>query len=137
MLAGVVDWRDAIVHDDRYPESLSILLAGPSPPNPADLIESARMVHLQKEATEEFNLVVVDTPPTSLVSDAIPLIKRVSGVIAVVRVGRSTQTGIVQLREQLRNLEVPVLLVVANAASDPGRHDRGYAYEAQLNSVGT
>ena len=125
------------MHDDRYPESLSILLAGPSPPNPADLIESARMVHLLEEATEEFDLVVVDTPPTSLVSDAIPLIKRVSGVIAVVRVGRSTQTGIVQLREQLRNLEAPVLGVVANAASDPGRHYGGYAYEAQPALVGT
>ncbi|MGC1814515.1 MAG: polysaccharide biosynthesis tyrosine autokinase, partial [Solirubrobacterales bacterium] len=65
--------------------SLDVILAGPVPPNPADLLESQRMRMLIQEAERDYDLVVIDTPPTFVVPDAVPLVNQVSGVIVVAR----------------------------------------------------
>ena len=67
--------------------SLDVILAGPVPPNPADLLESQRMRTLIQEAERDYDLVVIDTPPTFVVPDAVPLVNQVSGVIVVARLG--------------------------------------------------
>ena len=70
--------------------TMDIVVSGPIPPNPTDLIESERMREIIREAEHDYDLVVIDTPPTSVVSDAIPLVKEVSGVIVVARLGKTT-----------------------------------------------
>jgi hypothetical protein len=80
-------------------------------------------------AESEYDLVLVDTPPTSVVSDAIPLVREVDGVIVVVRLGKSTREAVLHLRNQLENLNAPTLGVVVNAlASEGGGYGYGYAY---------
>ena len=63
---------------------------------------------------EEYDLVVVDTPPISIVSDAIPLLTLVDGVIVVAAVGITTRDTAAELREQLDRLNAHVLGAVAN-----------------------
>ena len=74
--------------DEANLRYMHVLASGPIPPNPTDLIESDRMHSLIRTAEQQYDLVVIDTPPTSVVSDAIPLIKQVSGVIVVSRLNR-------------------------------------------------
>ena len=105
--------------------SLDALLSGPIPPNPSDLIESERMQRVLDAARERYDLVVIDTPPTSVVSDTIPLVKRVSGVIVVCRLGKTTRDSARHLRQQLDNLEANTLGVVVNGV---GRQTAGYGY---------
>src|SRR5205814_9673791 len=69
--------------------------------------------------------VVIDTPPTSVVSDAIPLLNQTSGVIVVARLGKTTRDALAHLRTQLNNLEAPTLGVVVNSL---GRDSAGYGY---------
>jgi capsular exopolysaccharide synthesis family protein len=108
---------------------MDVVVAGPIPPNPVDLIESERMRTVLREAEEGYDLVVVDTPPTSVVSDAIPLIREVSGVIVVTRLGKSTRESVGQLRKQLEHLNAPTLGVVVNAFKvDRGGYGYGYGY---------
>lgn len=97
--------------------TMDVVSAGPLPPNPTDLIESERMRQIIADAEEAYDLVVIDTPPTSIVSDAIPLLKEVSGVIVVTRLGRSTRESATHLRNQLERLEAPTLGVVVNFVS--------------------
>jgi capsular exopolysaccharide synthesis family protein len=97
--------------------SMDVLFAGTLPPNPSDLIESERMAELIRLAGELYDFVVIDTPPTSLVADAVPLVKQVDGVVVVVRLAKSTKHSIDRLREQLENLRAPTLGVVANSVS--------------------
>jgi Mrp family chromosome partitioning ATPase len=78
-----------------------------------------------KRAGERYDLVVVDTPPTSVVSDAIPLVKQVSGVIVVCRLGKTTRESAAHLRSQLSNLEANTLGVVINSV---GRQSAYYGY---------
>jgi polysaccharide biosynthesis transport protein len=95
--------------------TLDVLFAGRPPTNPAELLDTGRMKALVEVLPEGYDLVVLDTPPT-LVSDAMPILDRVGGVVVVGRVGVVTYDSLVELREQLDNLEAPILGVVVNLA---------------------
>lgn len=114
----------------RSPErSLDVLIAGAvAPPNPAELIESQAMRNLLAHTRSEYDLVVIDTPPLTVVSDAFPLLPQVDGVIIVGRVGRNRRDVASRLHEILKGVEAPLLGVVANGFR-PGRlHSYGYSY---------
>jgi capsular exopolysaccharide synthesis family protein len=76
--------------DGSRGRTLDVLVAGATlPPNPGELIESHAMESLLEEAKAKYDLVVIDTPPLTAVSDAFPLLRKVDGVIIVGRVGRN------------------------------------------------
>ena len=108
--------------------SLDVVFSGPLPPNPTELLESARMHELIRQAEREYSLVIVDAPPITSVSDAIPLLNQVSGMIVVTRIGSNTRPLMKRLSEQLRNLDAPVLGVVANFSSPRDKAYYGYPY---------
>jgi capsular exopolysaccharide synthesis family protein len=108
---------------------LDVLLVGSVPPNPAELIESRAMEELVEWAAERYELVLIDTPPLSVVSDAIPLLRKVDGVVIVSRLGDSTQDAAERMRERLASLGAPMLGVVANAYAERKLESYGYAYE--------
>lgn len=101
-------------------QGIDVLLAGSLPPNPAELIESERMSNLVRLGEEQYDRVIIDTPPAAVVSDAIPLLTMVSGVVIVVRIQHSRRDAADHLREQLTNLGAPVLGVVVNGAAAHG-----------------
>jgi capsular exopolysaccharide synthesis family protein len=112
----------------------TLLPAGAIPPNPMELLSSHALTELMEALTRRFDLVVVDSEPLTLVSDAIPLVQRVSGVVVVGRMGYTTTSAARHGAEQLKNLKAPTLGVVANAmpAKDRayylGHGYRGYGY---------
>ena len=115
--------------------SLDVILAGPVPPNPGDLLESQRMRMLIQEAERDYDLVVIDTPPTFVVPDAVPLVNQVSGVIVVARLGVTMRDTARKLREQLDNLNAPTLGLVVNSV-DHWRTRYGYLYESAVSANG-
>lgn len=101
--------------------SLDILIAGAvAPPNPAELLESQAMRKLLAHVRSEYDLVVIDTPPLTVVSDAFPLLSQVDGVVIVGRVGRNRRDVASRLHEILKGVDAPLLGVVANGFK-PGR----------------
>jgi len=108
--------------------TLDVIPAGAIPPNPTELVESRRMKDLIAAAEREYDFVVIDTPPVLVVSDAMPLIMSVSGVLAVSGLGVSTHNSAVELAEQLDRLGVSTLGLVANFAEASGRSYEGYGY---------
>ncbi len=111
--------------------NLDVIFAGPNPPNPDELIDSERMRDLLRVAERRYELVVIDTPPTSVVSDAIPLVQEVSGVLVIGRLGQTTRDAAVRLASQLENLQARVLGIVVNAAprSEVAYYYDGYSLE--------
>jgi Mrp family chromosome partitioning ATPase len=77
---------------------------------------------------DRYRLVVIDTAPIGVVSDAYPLLGKVDGVIVVARMGQSTRDSAERLREQLGRLEAPVLGIVANAIKARRGGRSGYGY---------
>ncbi|HEX4307105.1 MAG TPA: polysaccharide biosynthesis tyrosine autokinase [Solirubrobacterales bacterium] len=116
--------------------TLDVLVAGPPPPNPAELIESKTMRDVHSQLRERYDLIVFDTAPIGVVSDAFPLLREVDGVIVVVRLGHSTRDHAEHLREQLDRLDAPTLGVVANGmkARRGGRYGYGNDYYAEPES---
>jgi polysaccharide biosynthesis transport protein len=112
--------------------TFDVLVAGASPPpNPGELIESRAMETLLERAKSTYDLVVVDTPPLTAVSDAFPLLRKVDGVIIVGRVGRNRRDVAQRLHETLTGAGAPLLGVVANGFK-PGRlggYGYGYSYD--------
>jgi Mrp family chromosome partitioning ATPase/capsular polysaccharide biosynthesis protein len=106
--------------------TMDVVVAGSIPPNPIDLLESERMRRVIQEAMSRYDLVVLDTPPTAVVSDAIPLVREVDGVIVVARVGKTNREAVVHLRDQLTNLDAPVLGIVVNGVRSRGAYGYGY-----------
>ena len=63
---------------------------------------------------EQYDLVVIDTPPLTAVSDAFPLLGKVDGVVIVGRVGRNRRDVAQRLHETLSGAGAPLLGVIAN-----------------------
>ncbi|MDQ6605590.1 MAG: CpsD/CapB family tyrosine-protein kinase, partial [Actinomycetota bacterium] len=98
---------------------ISVLPAGAVPPNPLELIESESMTWLMNTLKDSFDLIVIDSPPISVVPDAIPLLARVSGVVLVGRIGVTTRAAAAAMREQLAQAGAHTLGVVAMSVPDP------------------
>jgi Mrp family chromosome partitioning ATPase len=107
---------------------LDVIVAGASPPNPTELMESKEMAKLLEELRAEYDLVVIDTPPIAVLAEAIPLMKLVDGVIAVGRFGKTTRDDAIELSDHLKRLGAPTLGVVANRARKGRRYGYGYGY---------
>jgi Mrp family chromosome partitioning ATPase len=117
-----------------------VLVAGAAlPPNPGELIESHAMESLLEQAKAKYDLVVVDTPPLTAVSDAFPLLRKVDGVIIVGRVGRNRRDVAQRLHETLTGAGAPLLGVVANGFKQGRRGSYGsygYAYDYATSGTG-
>jgi polysaccharide biosynthesis transport protein len=107
---------------------LDVIVAGSNPPNPAELIESQTMSDILAELRKRYELVVIDTAPIGVVSDALPLIRMADGLIVVARIGETTRDTAHEMRNQLDRLDAPTLGVVANAVKLPRRSRYGYGY---------
>ena len=115
--------------DGAGARSFDVLVAGASlPPNPGELIESHAMESLLEQAKSKYDLIVVDTPPLTAVSDAFPLLNKVDGVIIVGRVGRNRRDVAQRLHETLTGAGAPLLGVVANGLKSGRRGGYGYGY---------
>ena len=134
ILSGMSDIREAtrsvtISSGSADAKPLDIVSSGPVPPNPVDLTDSVRMREIITRAEQEYDLVVIDTPPTNVVSDAIPLLRRVGGVVVVTRIDKTHRASVGRLVEQMQNLHAPVLGVVVNDLKDDARaYGYGYGY---------
>jgi succinoglycan biosynthesis transport protein ExoP len=94
--------------------NLSILPCGQIPPNPAELVSSDRMREMLKILSEQYDHILVDSPPLMYVSDGLILSTMVSGVILVVQGGKSTRDLIRRTRHELTNVGAKIFGVVLN-----------------------
>ena len=105
---------------------LTVLPSGPLPPNQSELLESERMREVIRELESRYELVIIDTPPLSIVSDALSLVPEVSGVLVVSGLQHTTRDAARELTKQLALLgERPVGVVANFAAADRS----GYYYQ--------
>ena len=113
VLAGERDVDDVMGEMEIWGGRLRILPSGTPPPNPSALISSDAMRTLLARLVEKADVVVIDTPPMLMVSDAIPLLGQVSGVVLVGRLGRTTRDAIRRLTAVISNAGGVLLGVVA------------------------
>lgn len=111
-LAGSEDFHIKRVGDL---ENLHLVTAGPTPPNPSELLGSDRFTELMRAAAKQFDQIVFDSPPILTVSDSLILGKALDGTIIVARAGVVTHELIEKGLKKLGDFRVPILGVVLNA----------------------
>ena len=82
VLSGQSQWRDCMFECEEI-EGLTVMPCGAKPQNPAELSSSPQVKSLIEEMREEFDFVIIDTPPMLAVTDPSPIAARVDGVVPV------------------------------------------------------
>ncbi len=112
-------------------DNLSILTAGPIPPNPAELLSSRAMEHLVSQLRADFDVIIFDAPPLLQVADSRITSKLTDGVVLVVGCTTSDRQRVLKAKEQLDLAEAKILGVVLNRRelTDDSAYQYYYSYE--------
>lgn len=115
----------------RVAPNLLVIPAGPPPPNPAELLSSARMSALLKELSSlaEASTVIADTSPVLPVADATALSTKFEGTLLVVDAGRTATRAVRHAVDRLRQVRATILGVVLNKVA---ARDTYYGYGYQI-----
>ncbi|MFZ5915755.1 MAG: CpsD/CapB family tyrosine-protein kinase [Chloroflexota bacterium] len=108
-------------------DGLRLLPAGPTPPNPAELLGSRRMKEALTALLEQADLVLLDAPPVLAVTDALVLAVQTDGVLLVVKAGATRRDHVQQARERLERVNARVVGAVLNNAPTDERLQGYYA----------
>jgi tyrosine-protein kinase Etk/Wzc len=114
---------------DTNVSGLSILPCGSIPPNPSELLSSIRMRELLTRLQNDYDFILLDSPPVLPVTDASILSTEVGGVILVVRAGVTRPEMIEEARDRLEKVGARVIGVVMNGL-DMKRHYGKYGHYA-------
>src|SRR5271166_5070302 len=129
VLTGSATLEQAITRSPILP-NLSILPAGTPPPNPAELLASTNMRDVLEQLRGQYDHIVVDTPPTLSVTDAVVLSPRADAIVLVIRSGQTTKNALRRSRDILTQVNAKVVGVLLNAV-DLSSPDYYYYYEYQ------
>lgn len=99
---------------------LSLIPAGAIPPNPNELLGSRRMEVMIKELTQAADLVIFDTPPCLMYSDAFIMTRLVDGILYVLRSGAQNKAAQRRVQRQLTQGKARLLGVVFNSVDVEG-----------------
>lgn len=94
--------------------NLHVIIADAIPPNPAELLGSARMKILVEELEKHYDYIIFDTPPVSVVTDAAVLSQYADGVILVIRQNHATYDEVALAKKNLDTVHANILGAVLN-----------------------
>ncbi len=116
--------------------NLRVMTSGPLPPNPAEVLGSARMRAILDEIGHSADLVILDSPPASVLADAAVLSRQADGVLLVLHAGRTSRDVARRTVAALQQVQAHVLGVVLNRMPVRGSgyyyyHSYNYTYAKQ------
>jgi succinoglycan biosynthesis transport protein ExoP len=105
-------------------ENLWILPCGKKPSNPAEILSSQAFERFVETVREQYDLVIIDSPPVLAVSDPAIIAPRVDGVLLTIRLTKHGRPQVIQARESLASLGANILGVIVNGSGK----SVGYGY---------
>jgi capsular exopolysaccharide synthesis family protein len=125
LLTGQFKVEDVIM--DTYIPNLSLITSGTVPPNPSELLSSKRMVALLSQLREEYDMVLIDSPPILAVTDSQIISAICDGVVMVINHGKVKREAAKRGLSQLEHVKARVLGVVLNN-KEISRNESSYYY---------
>ena len=123
ILAARTDFGHVVCKTDL--PNLDVLTSGPMPPNPGELLGSPLMRDLLEAVKRQYGRVVLDGPPSLLISDALVVATQVDAVVLVARAVNGTKGTLRRAREQLQRINARVIGAVLNGVqARPGGYFR-------------
>ncbi len=132
LVAGTATQEDCILHMEDA--NIDVLTSGLIPPNPSELLSSHKFAELLRKFSQEYDRVIIDSPPTLLVSDALVMSKAVDAVVYVIRSDITTHQTVRTGINRLLAVKAPIIGVILNkvnmkkAAQYYGAYSSYYAY---------
>jgi capsular exopolysaccharide synthesis family protein len=109
-------------------DRLSLLPAGPVPPNPAELLNSARAGDIFARLRRDFDLVLIDSPPVLPVTDAAILSRHADATLMLAAVGQTRRGDLHRAVEKLDQVGAKILGIVLNKVTRQTGRTYGYSY---------
>ena len=110
--------------------NLSVICGGIIVPNPSELLASQAMADMLKGLENDYDYIIMDTPPINIVIDALPLAKVADGVVIVVKEGSSTHPELAKTIEKLERVDAKILGIILNGAKMQFKSSYSYRYES-------
>lgn len=128
LLFGMNKMHEVINH---HSSGIDVIPSGDLPPNPSEVLGSQNMKTAIDHLAQHYDYVILDTPPVSVVSDAVILSKYASGVMLVVRTGRTTLENVKDAVDTLKLANANILgFVMTDADEKKQYYDKyGYSYK--------
>lgn len=126
VVIGKISWKEA-VKSTRY-ENLYLLSSGNIPPNPVELLASDKMSDILSQIEDEYEHILLDTPPVLPLTDAVVLSQKADGAILVLRYQKVEIEAVIRARERFQSVDVPILGVVLNGVEISRLHSSYYYY---------
>lgn len=134
-LANQCTINDIINHSNQ--SGLDFIVSGPVPPNPSELLHSDRIKELIADLKERYDIIMIDTAPIGLVSDAIPLIRMSDINVFVIRSGKSKFYAATIPQRIAQEYKLDNTVIVLNAFQQDLLHSRYYSTKYSGDNYGT
>lgn len=133
LLSGDLRYIDTISKSEI--EDLDVILCGPKPPNPSDLLDLEKMKNLFDSLKNDYSYIFIDTPPVTSVTDAALIASICDGTLIVVASGETEIEHVQKTKEILSGANANIIGVVLNKVK-PGRLKKYHNYDTSSSSSG-
>jgi len=118
---------DEVIQDTDIP-NLSAITAGMIPPNPSELVGSKALGAILEQLKEQFDQIIIDTPPVLALTDAQLIATHCDGVVLVAEAGKVKRSALLDAKERLNIVKARIVGVVLNNAKRKVKDDYYYYY---------
>lgn len=134
LLAGTATFDQAV--QKTKIDNLFILTGGTKPPNPSELLASAKMKNFITLLKEKCDFIIIDSPPVLMVTDAQLLASYIDGYLLVVSSGEADRNAAAKAKELLEKVNGKILGVVLNKLEVSEKGYYGYYYHYYYGTDG-
>ncbi len=139
VLAGSLTLDQALQRGVQVP-TLDVLSAGPRPPMPSELLGSRAFDELLVELRSRYDIVMVDSPPALLLTDAVSIASKTEATVWVARTGSVTRPQLARAAQLIERNSMPIIGFVMNrmdSSVDPYGYGYGYGYGYEYKHYGS
>ena len=125
------DYKELVRHCTMAP-GMDIITAGDIPPNPSELLSSNRMEQVMEQLRQDYDYIIADLPPVTVVADALSMSRFLDGIIVVVGAGLTDQKLLAEALRQLEMVDVRILGFAYRDTNNQGlKYGRRYSKKYQ------
>jgi len=132
LIVGTVGFAEAT----HRVEDLDVIIAGMVPPNPLELLSTQRFADILAELSEQYDRIVIDSPPVQAVSDALVLAQLANAVLYVIKGDSTPRAAAIRGVGQLLQSGAPLTGVILNQIDVKRAQKQGYSYGGYYDYYG-
>lgn len=125
LISGLSPVDASSIYHDVSP-NLDLITAGPTPPNPSELLGSINMLKILEQIKTMYDYILIDTPPVNIVSDSLVMLSEVSRVLLVARQKQTVYDDLKRTVNAIRGLNGNILGVVVTDVREKFKKSSNY-----------